>query len=220
MTCYKHYAFHVRSFLLVSTLAVLLSVVAGRAGAATVTFHFDRGSPSPPGYELAYIQDSYVVSFVIDRSFNPAGMVQLVDDFRASPCAGDGNLRLSAGSGNQSMEVAATMSFFRADRSPTDVIDITLCACQYSGSDPVTTPLAFVAFDDAGNEVASYLVEPNPTWPLAFIQAHLASPTGIHSVRIVGHVNTSIFDELTVQPADIVVPVQPRTWGSLKTIYR
>lgn len=115
-----------------------------------IVFHFD----SNPGSEFnpTITNGPVTLSFVTDATVNSAGVVQFVNDFRAIPYRGKGNLRLSKGAGGQpGFEVAVDLYF------SIDVYSISLHVFQGDelAGMPVTTPFTFEGFDGNGTSLGT-----------------------------------------------------------------
>jgi hypothetical protein len=204
-----------RSRVLVSVLAtsLLISGLAEGASASTLTFHFDS-SPSGP-FNPTFTEGSLSVAFSTDASVTPTGVVQFVGGVSY---AGPGSLRLS----DQAVggfDVGAFMTF------SSDVYGIQLYAFQCQelfGVGPVSTPFSFAAYDSDDNLLGTFSTTQFSDClaaSYAYQLLQFTSPVGIRKVRLLGVVNVSYFDEMTIE-TDMSSPVRAKSWGQLKTTYR
>ncbi len=159
----------------------------------TATFHFDVR----PAKELnpTITEGGITISFTTDETVNPAGDVQFVDDERAEPYRGKGNLRLSTHVFGAAHDVAVNLYVSTA------LYAMTLYAFQGDelGGDPVTTPFVFEAYAGDGTALGSFSTTRfTPSEASVYELLTFTSAVGIRRLRLVGITNVSYFDEMTV----------------------
>jgi hypothetical protein len=159
----------------------------------TATFHFDVR----PAKELnpTITEGGITISFTTDEAVNPAGDVQFVDDERAEPYRGKGNLRLSTHVFGAADDVGVNLYVSTA------LYAMTLFAFQGDelGGDPVTTPFVFEAYAGDGTALGSFSTTRfTPSEAPTYEQLTFTSAVGIRRLRLLGMTNVSYFDEMTV----------------------
>ncbi len=160
----------------------------------TAVFHFDV---SPGGeFNPTLTQGGITISFETDETVNPAGVVQFVDDERAKPYSGAGNLRLTTRSMGGPYDIVVNLQVSTA------LYAITLHAYQANeliGLGPITTPFVFEAFAGDGTAIGSFGTTQYTPWETPSYEAlTFTSAVGIRRLRLVGMTNVSYFDEMTV----------------------
>ncbi len=164
----------------------------------TLRFSFDR---SDEEFNPDFYSDGFMVRFSPDRVVNPFGVAQFVNDARAVPFSGPGNIRLSERASGPAKAVAVIVNF------STPVLTVELQAFQIDlGSQVPLVVDAFAAANAFGKPVdtartrgfasAPFSAKSYETLTLGDEALQRVPP--IRSLRITGLTNASYFDDLVV----------------------
>lgn len=158
-----------------------------------IVFGFDTN----PGTEFnpTFTKGPVTISFATDTGVNAAGVIQFVNDFRAEPYRGTGNLRLTSTGSAQDPVVAVDMRFN---------VKVYTISCHAFQTDSlyvtkITTPFSFEFFDE--NDVSLGTVETTQytSWrDPEYEIIHFPAEDGVRRIRLQGIVNSSYLDAFVV----------------------
>ncbi len=163
----------------------------------TLLFTFDR---SDEEFNPDFFQDGFMVRFSTDRTVNPAGVVQYVNDARAVPFSGIGNLRLTERATGPAKAVAVIVNF----STPVHTVELKAFQIDMGSAAPLVVE-AFASSNALGKPVDSARTKGFASPPysaksyetLILGDSSLTRVPPFRSLRITGVTNASYFDDLT-----------------------
>jgi hypothetical protein len=189
---------------LITTCVVLVLTVAacgGDGGSPTdggtnwdgpIVFGFDE---SPTEFNPTFTKGPVTILFSTDTSVNAAGVMQFVDDFRAEPYRGKGNVRLTSRGSPQDPNVAVDMRFN---------IKVYTISCHAFQTDSlyvtkITTPFSLEFFDENDLSLGTAATTQHTSWrdpKYEIIQFPAAG--GVRRIKLRGILNCSYLDAFVV----------------------